>query len=108
MGVDAVKGNNKEERHETMKSRFTLEHPPAPSTTRRLALFSARAACWIAPVVGLVLAGVGLAHLFLEMGNYPEPRARSTVGLLLLLLFVPMTAVIWYLARRRVQALKAL
>lgn len=57
--------------------------------------------------MGVVLAGVGLAHFLFEVGNYPEPRARFTVGLLLLLVFVPATALIWYLARRRVQVLTA-
>ncbi len=74
-------------------------------TLRRLALFSARTACWIALVMCGVLVGAAVAHFFFEVGNYPEPRARYAVGSLFLFLFAPVTGVIWYLARRRVKTL---
>ncbi len=76
-------------------------------TTRRLALLGARLACWTAPVLQLGLVGVAVAHFFFKVGNYPEPRSRYAVGALFLFLFAPVTGVIWHLARRRLQQLRA-
>ena len=76
-------------------------------TTRRLALLSARLACWTAPLLLIGLLGAAGAHFFLEVGNYPEPRARYAVGSLFLFLFAPVTGAIWHLARQRVRELRA-
>lgn len=75
---------------------------------RRLSLLSARAACWIAPVMLAGFVAVALAHFFFEVGNYPEPRARYAVGALFLCLFAPVAGAIWYFARQRAQALQKL
>jgi hypothetical protein len=76
-------------------------------TTRRLALFGARVACWIAPLLLLGFVGAAAVHFLFEVGNYPEPRARYAVGSLFLFLFAPVTGGIWHLARQRVRELRA-
>jgi len=75
--------------------------------TRRLALFGARVACWIAPLLLCGFLGAALAHFLFEVGNYPEPRTRYAVGALFLFLFAPVTGAIWYLARQRLRELGA-
>jgi len=77
-------------------------------TMRRLALFGARSACWIAPLMLLGLVVAAGAHFFFEVGNYPDARSRHLVGALFLGLFAPVVGVIWYLARRRLRALRAM
>lgn len=85
---------------------FSDPREMSPSV-RRFALFAARAASWIAPLLLLGMVGAALAHFFLEVGNYPEPKHRQAVGALFLCLFAPVTGAIWYLARQRLRQLKA-
>lgn len=77
-----------------------------PPATRRIALISARVACWIAPALLLGIVGFALAHIFFEVGNYPDTRSRRLVGTLFLGVFAPVVGTIWYLARLRRRALE--
>ena len=76
-------------------------------TVRRLALLGVRVACWFAPVMLIGLLGAAVAHFLFEVGNYPNERARYTVGSLFLFLFVPVVGAIWYFARQRRTELEA-
>jgi hypothetical protein len=87
---------------------WIMDPEQMPPLLRRVAMLSARAACILAPLLAFGVSGAGVAHLFFEVGNYPDPASRKAVGALFLCLFAPVSLVIWWMAHRQVKRLRSL